>query len=288
MKSLTEAYEECRRLNKYYGTPFFHAINSFPRHVLPYLHSVYAFDRVVHEILYNPKDGVSRHKQARAVQRWQQAFEEGLDRCDASNQYLRAAIHTVKVFDIPPRHFAGYTQAKLRDFQTDTFDTFAQLVKSIDGTYGRLALINGQILGIKRQKAQKVMTNLARAAQLVFYISKLGKDFERKNRCILPAKDLKKFGYSLSDFKKHKINKKWKQLIEHYLKKIQNELDYARKNIKHLPAGSQPAMENTVQIYESLIESIRKKDYDVFSYQPRLSSSLKLRHMLPSLGSLLR
>lgn len=287
MPTITDAYEECRRLNKYYGTPFFHAMNSFPKPLQPHIHSLYAFDRIVHEMLHNPNDGVSRSAQLQAVQNWQKAFEEGINSSEASNIYLKAVIHTTKIFDIPVKHFVKFSQAKIADHKRSYYSSYAQLQKHIDQTLGRTTEMSGIILGVKNMRAKKALVHLARASFLTNMLSKLGKDYERKNRCLLPKKDMKKFGYTMADLKDHIINDEWRYLMEYYMKKIQSNLDYMEKNIHSFPSTSQLAMENTVQIYNSLIESIRRKDYDVFSYQPRLSPALKLRHMLPALSSLL-
>jgi len=288
MKTLTDAYEECRRVNKYYGTPFFHAINSFPKQQQLYMHSVFAYDRIVQEMLQNPKEGITRQRQVKAVKNWNRALEEGLRTSSSANPYLQAIIHTIKVFDIPKSYFKKYTIAVLDDHSTNCYDSYTKLQKIIDNTAGKVAEMNGIILGVKSFKGKKLMLNLARVYHLTKMLGKLGKDYDKKNKCHLSKKDMKKFNYTFTDLKDHIVNDNWRYLMEHYLKRIQDNLDSVEKNIISMPPSTQLAFENTVQIYNSIIESIRKKDYDVFSYQPRLSSSLKLRHMLPSFGNLLR
>ena len=60
MKSLSDAYEECKVLNNHYGTRFYHALNLFPKELQPHIHGLCAFDRILIEMIRNPKENSSK------------------------------------------------------------------------------------------------------------------------------------------------------------------------------------------------------------------------------------
>ena len=85
------------------------------------------------------------------------------------------------------------SQAKIADYNKKSYDTFAQMQESIDNTSGRINELIGSILGVKSLRGKRGMANLSRAMHLTNMIRKLGKDYERKNRCNIPRKDMKKY-----------------------------------------------------------------------------------------------
>lgn len=287
MNSLTSAYEECRILNRHYGTRFHHAINLFPRELQPHIHGLCAFDRILLEMIRNPKDGVNQKEQLAAMKAWQKAFEKGMNETHSKNSYLHASLHTTKIFDIDPKLFSKLAKARIASHKINGYQTYSQLQKHLDATSGRIAEILVSILQIKNTKAQKQLARLARAGELVELLCDFSKALDR-GKMYLPKNDLKKFGYTMQSLERKKVTKAFKQLIESYLKKAEADITAGLKTIHHYPEQMQVAFITIGESYQYLINDIREKEYDLFSRQPKLGWKLKLKHSLPLLGALVR
>ena len=90
------------------------------------------------------------------------------------------------------------------------------------------------------------------------------------------------------NIKEGKITDGWKKLIESYLKKIEADLKSGTNNMNVYPDSCKPAIASIAQAYASVLKDIRDKEYDVFTKQPKLGLSLRLKHYIPAIGSLIR
>ena len=221
MASLSSAYEECRVLNRHYGTRFFHAISLFPKALQPHIHGLCAFDRILLEMIRNPKEGVKKKDQLDAMKAWQRAFEAGMNNSLISNTYIMAAIHTTKIFDIDPKLFTKIVKARMDDHKKTSYASYLQLKNHLDATAGRVSDILCSILQIKDHRGKKQALRLARAGELIELVSDAGMAIKR-GKCYFPAIDLKRFRCSTDTIKKNKVTKSWQRLAEHYLKKAYN------------------------------------------------------------------
>jgi len=287
MNSLTSAFEECRVLNKHYGTRFYHAIHLFPRPLQPHIHGLCAFDRILLEMIRNPIEGVTEKEQIKAMKAWQKAFEKGMHGSGEKNAYLHAALHTTKIFSIDPKYFSHLAKSRIDLHKKKQFQTYTQLNKSLETTSTKIAEILCSILQIHNQKAKKQVVRLAKAGELIELLCDFSKAQER-GKMYLPTKDLKKFGYTKQSLERKKVTKAWKKLIESYLQKAEADIKAGLKNTSHFPEHSQVAFITIAQTYQHLIDNIREKEYDLFTYQPKLHWKLKLKQSLPLITALAR
>lgn len=288
MYSLSDAYEECRVLNKHYGTRFFHAINLFPKELQPHIHGLCAFDRILLEMIRNPKEGVSKKDQIDAMKAWQRAFEVGMKTSLSPNTYLRASVHTTKIFDINEKLYSKIVKARIADHKRASYDNYAQLKRHLDTTSGHISEILCGILEISSPKAKSQIARIARAGELLEIIIDTNYAIQKRNKCYLPKKDLRRYNYPLKDLRAGKVTKNWQELIESYLKKIEADLKAGAGSMNVYPESCQPAILSIVEAYTSLLKDIRAKEYNVFTKQPKLGLSLRLKHYIPAIGSLIR
>jgi len=287
MSSLSEAYEECRILNKHYGTLFFHAVNFFPKDVQPHIHSVLAFDRIVKEIIHRPKNGVKKHEQMHALQNWEEAFQSGLDLSYAANPYLRATIHSCKMRNLPPKPFLRVIALRLKHPLVRSYTSDTTFRRSLDSLANNLSEILALLLGYSKQQT-KILQRLLANGELLELVCNTAQTQPLAPICHFPKTTLKKFGYTVTEWKNHVVNNRWRELLEYYLITMENEVARLQEQVASFPDSSRAALQITAETYLSLIDDIRQKDYDLFTRQPSLPLSLKIKQYLPALGSLVR
>jgi phytoene synthase len=218
---------------------------------------------------------------------WQKAFEQGMHESGQENSYLHAVLHTTKIFTIEPKLFSKLAKSRIDFYKKNEFQTYSQLEKSLNATSERVADILCEILKISHPKAKKQVARLAKAGELIELLSDFSKALER-GKMYFPVKDLKKFGYTKQSLERKKVTKSWEKLIESYLQKAEADISAGLKNVSHFPEHSQLAFITIAQTYQHLLQNIREKEYDLFTYQPKLHWKLKLKQSLPLLATLVR
>jgi phytoene/squalene synthetase len=286
MKSLSECFEECRLLNKHYGTPFHHTLQIYPRELQPHLQGLWAFDRVLKEMLFRPNPGVKKQQQGLAMRNWSQALSESVDSGYSANVYHRAILHTAKIWDISGRTFEKLAEAGLID-HNELQETRSSWQKHLESIAKRQTDMIAPVLSLQSLPAKTRLRRLLKIGETLERLRLLGDERSSRIAALFPVTDLKKFGYGRKDLKNHVVNDAWKNLIESYLREMESELGSVKQK-PHFSPLSQVPLEVLTQTYENLIADIRRKDYDLFARQPSLGLGLRLRHYLPALGGLLR
>lgn len=281
MPTLQDSYEECRQLNAYYGTPFYYALNLFPKNHQPHLQALCAFSRIITRLVHHPNEGVSKTKQKQALRTYLNELKMALESSHSDDLYLQAIVHTAKFYDIPYDDFRIYANQMLKNLDVKEYATYASLQTHLDRCAGTLGKMMAHIIGGQKEKAYAHAAKLARAGHLLELICDAGKEYDLNKRIYLAQSDLKKFGCTAKHFKEQKATKKWRTLIEHYLQKIEADVAYAQKGLKHFHSDTHRALHATTQIYLGLVDSIRRMDYNIFRRRPDVSWAHKVRCALP-------
>jgi len=279
--SLQDSYEECRQLNKHYGTFFYHAINLFPKKDQPHVHALCAYMRILDELVDSPNEGITKTKQEQAIKNFAQILLDELAASYSPHPYRQAIVHTAKFHDIPEQHFKRLASSKIKDLQTKRYTSYTDLQKHIDNTSGLLAEMLTESIGYKREQAFRHAKNLARSGHLIRTICNISSDFTLHDRLYIPQRELKKQKATIQAVKKETMTPELKSVIAVLLEKAEKELTLFEKGLKHFPDTSHKALHTTTQIYHGLIESIKKLDYDVFTRRPDVNWAHRLRCALP-------
>ena len=279
--SLQDSYEECRQLNRYYGTPFYNALTLFPKQVQPHINAVLAFSRIISQVIDHPKEGVSEEQQVQTIKNFIEELEEGLKESHSTHSFLQSIVHTIRFCDIPEVYFHYYAEAMLADMKKKRYASFDTLKKHIDNTSGIIAKMIAHILHSSDPAAIIQIKRLARAGQIINLVCNVSKDYDLKDRIYIGHSDFQKFGYKEIHLKKKKINDKWRKLIEHYLQQAEKDVYLLQKGLSKFPNHSHRALHATSQIYLGLIEKIRRMDYDTFARRPDVAWTHRIRCALP-------
>ncbi len=284
--SLTQSFEECRQLNRHYGTKLHHTLHLLPKEIQPHLHGIFAYDRILLEMLHNPKHGVTKKEQAAAMRSWKTIFEEAMKTDHCSNAYMHAVVHTCKIFHLPPKRVTKIAQLRIAQQKKPHFDNALQLRRHVHAVAQAYTDLLAPLLNVKHAHGRRAIKTLMKNGELLLLLTYAGQDY-RRTVCVLPRSEMKKIGYSKHDFEVQIITEGFQQLVERYLALIEEEAQAAAKQIKHLPSSLHHAFASLIETQHHLVQSIRQREYNLFS-QPKLSLSLKLKHYIPVLGSLVR
>lgn len=287
MNSLTAAFEECRVLNAHYGTRFYSAIEQLPNHLQPHIHGLCAFDRILIEMIQNPKTGVTNQQQIDAMKKWQTTFELGMSDEIISNPFLLASIHTAKIHDIDPNLYSELVKARIKQCKQGSSQLTSQRDKQMKLLAKVIASLLAANLKITKKKDLLSITRIALAGEIIQALCAIPEDVKR-GRLFFTQAELKKGRIALKTLQSKKVTSNTKKLIEQYLKQCEQLLQQSQS----LCSGSHQQFFSTIiEQYNELINTIREENYNVFGLQKTSFSQWKKKlaqsvKQLPSLKAL--
>jgi phytoene synthase len=122
------------------------------------------------------------------------------------------------------------------------------------------------------------------AKQLTNILRDVGEDAER-GRIYLPLDELALFNYSEQDLMNKVVNDNWRELMRFQIQRARKYYQQAESGISRLSPDVRWPVWAALLLYQQILDSIERNDYDVFNRRAYVSTSKKL-WCLP--GSFLR
>ncbi|MGU3434087.1 phytoene/squalene synthase family protein [Actinomycetes bacterium M1A6_2h] len=211
--TLAEAYRLCRSIAAEHGKTYFLATRLLPAERRPAVHALYAFARMVDDII--DVDMIADRDDPDAVAEgttalWsiEEALLAGLDHRTATvdlgspdrSLVLAALLDTAGKYDIPTEYFTAFMTSMQMDVPTSPLyrSRYADMDQLRTYMYGSAAVIGLQMLPVLGtvvdvEDARPAAAALGEAFQLTNFIRDVGEDLDR-DRIYLPADDLAAFG----------------------------------------------------------------------------------------------
>src|SRR3954447_3960826 len=119
MITLEESYENCRRLNKRYGTTYYWSTYLLPRIKRHHVHALYGFCRYADDIVDDLGDVPVAEREA-ALRSFGDRFFVDLADGDSDDPVLKAVVHTARTFDIDSDCFRRFLRSMAMDLSVST------------------------------------------------------------------------------------------------------------------------------------------------------------------------
>lgn len=242
--------------------------------------TVYAFCRVTDDIVDNELD--SEEKKLEKIKEWREELQLALN--DKSKYELlnklslvikRANLSVQPFFDLIDGVEMDLTKKRYR-----TFDELKIYCKKVASTIGIMSI---EILGYKNPITIKYAENLGIAMQLTNILRDLKKD-ALSNRIYIPQEDLNRFNYSENELMDFVYNENFIRLME---------FEFERARSFYIEAGKYLETENRrvlsigramELIYYYLLQKIRRKKYNVFEKEIKVSRFIKFSITISTLS----
>jgi phytoene synthase len=259
-----EDYTVCRqimlRASKNYST----ASKYLPAEKLPHVEALYALMRVGDDRVDVSHTGFCSPLEA--IDDWEATYWQAFNLGSSPHPVMRAYLDTATKFCIPSETMAAYFQAMRQDLTITRVPTFADLLCYMDGSAvpaGRaMTYILGTRPGISIDDALHGADCMSIAMQLSNFWRDIGSDWSI-GRVYIPKEDMERFDYSESDLAARRISPKLINLLEFEFERTEGYYDIARQSVKFLASGNFAVM-SALEIYRSILTSIRRNHYDVF------------------------
>jgi squalene synthase HpnC len=211
-----------------------------------------------------------------ALLKW---WEQELRECYAGrvrHPVFVALRQTIDQFQIPIHPLLDLLVAFRQDQSITRYDTLEQLLdycRYSANPVGRLVLYLGQCCDPQRaQLSDQVCTGL----QLANFCQDVARDWDL-GRVYLPHAECARYKYDEAMFARREANDAFRRLMAAQVKEAEGWLRRGAALVPLMPPSLRLAIALFVEGGLSILEEIRRQDYDVWSQRPTVSRQHKLR-----------
>jgi 15-cis-phytoene synthase len=293
LTSTEESYELCRQITAQYGKTFYLAtlLMSVPKRRA--IWAIYAWCRNTDELV----DGADADETTPAtLDRWEAQLEQ-IFRGNPTDSYDVALVDTIARFpDLAIQPFRDMITGQRMDLRKNRYESFEELSLYCYRVAGTVGLMSNAIVGIDESQlttpwhdlALDIPTEQAVALgigkQLTNILRDVGEDAER-GRIYLPLDELALFNYTEQDLMNRVVNDNWRALMKFQIQRARKYYQQAESGVSRLSPDVRWPVWAALLLYQQILDSIERNDYDVFNRRAYVSMPKKL-WCLP--GSFLR
>lgn len=293
LTSTEESYELCRQITAEYGKTFYLAtlLMSVPKRRA--IWAIYAWCRNIDELV----DGAEAVGTTPAtLDRWERQLE-AMFKGTPTDNYDVALVDTIAKFpDLQIQPFRDMVAGQRMDLFKNRYESFEELSLYCYRVAGTVGQMSNAIVGVDRSQftapwnCDKISipageaVALGIAKQLTNILRDVGEDAER-GRIYLPLDELALFNYSEQDLMNKVVNDNWRELMRFQIQRARKYYQQAESGISRLSPDVRWPVWAALLLYQQILDSIERNDYDVFNRRAYVSMSKKL-WCLP--GSFLR
>lgn len=270
--SLRQSRRYCRRLARTHYENFTVATWLLPRRLRQHVANVYAYCRWADDL----GDEAGQPDERTALLKW---WEQELRECYAGrtrHPVFIALRSTIDEFQIPIHPFLDLLVAFRQDQETTRYDNPQQLwdyCRYSANPVGRLVLHLGRCCDPQRaQLSDQVCTGL----QLANFCQDVARDWDL-GRIYLPRSECARYKYDESMFRRREANDAFRRLMAAQVQEAEGWLRRGSALVPLMPATLKLPVALFVEGGLSILEEIRRQDFDVWSRRPTVSKQQKLR-----------
>lgn len=269
-------YEYCRQIMVQASKNYSFAGQFLPASKRRHVEALYALLRVGDDLVDVSHQGFE--SPLAAIDHWQTAYERAFKHGTSPDPVMRAYLDTAQKFEIPKDLMTPYFRAMRQDLTVNRYPTFDDLLDYMEGSALPVGRAMTYILGVRApyqfQQALVGADALSNAMQLSNFWRDIGEDWQR-GRVYLPLEDLDRFGVPQSQLAGPTITTELRQLIAFQIDRTRSYYQTATQGVPMLSDGRW-AVQSGLLIYQAIIDSLQRNNYDPFKRRARASKLGKI------------
>ncbi|MGQ4555225.1 squalene/phytoene synthase family protein [Halobellus sp. GM3] len=255
------------------GKTFHLATRVLPERVREATYVLYAFFRVADEVV----DAAETAPPPEQRRRLEAMRRQALGREETDDPVLEAFSEIRERYDIAESDVTVFIDAMRSDIETDRYETYEDLEAYMDGS---AAAVGRMMTAIMRppapEKALPHATALGEAFQLSNFLRDVREDVEERDRIYLPLETLRAHGVTEAQVMNFEYDGNFREAMCEELTRAEALYREGVEGIRHLPEDCQFAVLLSAVLYADHHREIRRRDCDVLSATPSLSTPRKL------------
>ncbi len=278
---LRASYTRCRSLHARHGRTYFLATRLLPPAKRPYVHALYGFARYADEIVDDVASPLTDREKADRLHRWGEGFLADVKDGASDDQVCRAAVDTVRRWDIPLEHFEAFLASMAMDLSVTQYETWADLYRYVYGSAAVVGLQMVPVLGPLSNAAYGPAQDLGLAFQLANFVRDVGEDLDR-GRVYLPMEDLARFGLVRADLERRRVDDRVRALLAFQVARVRRLAEQARPGIALLEPSSRPCIEAALVLYCGIADEVERSGFEVFERRASVPVRRRLAVVAPA------
>ena len=268
-----EQIRQSKAIQRRTGQTFHLATRVLPERVRHPTYVLYAFFRVADEVV----DAAETAPPEEQRRRLEELRRQALGREETDDPVLDAFAELRATYDISDADVEVFIDAMLSDIETDRYETYADLEAYMDGSAAAVGRMMTEIMEAPQaERALPHATALGEAFQLSNFLRDVREDVVERDRIYLPRETLEKHGVSEEQILKFEYDANFREAMHEELERAEALYREGVEGIRHLPDDCQFAVLLAAVLYADHHREIRRRDCDVLSTTPSLSTSRKL------------
>lgn len=269
--ALDQSYRYCETLARREAGNFYPAFRLLPKDQRRAMCALYAFMRIADDLSDEP--GAVDDKR-HSLTAWRQALRQAL--AGTSSHPIHPALQDVVAkFAVPAEYLEAVIDGVEMDLTTFSYATFADLRLYCWRVASAVGLACIHLWGFRDDRAKELAENAGIAFQLTNILRDLKEDAAR-GRVYLPAEDLARFGYDEVRLRHGVRDEAFRALMRFQVERARSYYERARPLAPLLDRPGRAVFLMMARTYESLLNEMERRDYDVFTRRIRIGRWRKL------------
>ncbi|HEU5367107.1 MAG TPA: squalene synthase HpnC [Ktedonobacterales bacterium] len=208
-------------------------------------------------------------------------WEADLRRCfigaeAPEHPYLIALRETIRRFDLPAEPFLRLIEANRMDQRANRYPTYADVQRYCEHSanpVGRLVLM---LYGYRDEERGRWSDAICTALQLTNFWQDVARDYHQRGRVYLPVEDMARFGYDEPALARGEATPAFRALMCFEVERARALFYAGLPLLEHLRGMPGRAVALFALGGLEILAAMERRDYDIFTRRPTLSSRRKL------------
>jgi 15-cis-phytoene synthase len=266
---ITKSYRHCRRIHRRHDPTYYWATRRLPAEVRPAVHAVYAFVRVVDEIVDGPNRPQDAAARRASLDRWELMLSDALQGASRpSNPVVAALADAGYRHRLPLGELTLYFESMRKDAEPVRVQTWDELERYMQGSAGSVGRILAALLGTPVNRRSE-FASLALAFQLTNFVRDVREDWAM-DRVYLPAEDLQHFGVSVDEIELRQPTPGFRRLVALEVERARSLFRASAPAAEVVPPKVRRGIRLARSVYLGVLDRTERLDFDVLSRRPSL------------------
>ncbi|MDP2301213.1 MAG: squalene synthase HpnC [Ignavibacteria bacterium] len=184
--------------------------------------------------------------------------------------YDAALYSTISTHRLDIKLFLDLISAFIQDIKVTRYQTHEEVLEYCSRSANPVGRLLLQLFNVREEEANIYSDNICTALQLTNFYQDITIDYQ-KGRIYIPIGELDKFNVTESDIQNSVININFQKLLKFQIERVQEYFDIGYKLIPYLSGLFKYEILLTIKGGETILEKIKKNNYDVFNKRPVIS-----------------
>jgi 15-cis-phytoene synthase len=267
--TLREFYRHCRRIHRRHDPTYYWATRRLPAEVRPAVHAVYAFVRVIDEIVDGPQRPPDPAARRAALDRWELMLGDAFRGTGVpAHPVVGALADAGRRHQLPLGELRLYFDSMRKDAEPVRVQTWHELERYMQGSAGSVGRILAALFGVPAERRSE-FASLALAFQLTNFVRDVREDWDL-DRVYLPAEDLEHFGVSVDQIGQRELTPGFRRLVALEVERARSLFRASAQAADVVAPEVRRGMRLARGVYLGVLDRTERLDFDVLGRRPNL------------------